>query len=128
MSVIQIEFADRKLDALTIYLADSRTTVGKELDAAMEALWEKYVPEDVRLFIERSDRAASAARKKRPTPPAKPASGAEDPDGTEPQTGSEASCTGGAGDAGGDGAGSGENGGNTGITEGDTGENDRKQE
>ena len=52
---IQFEYDDVKLEAITICLADKQTDVTKELEAYMEVLYKKYVPVQVRDFIEKKE-------------------------------------------------------------------------
>ena len=55
MAVVQIEFGDKKLEALLMFLSDNKTTIDKELTDALNAIWETYVPADVRSFVERCE-------------------------------------------------------------------------
>ncbi len=50
---IQFEYDDAKLEAITVCLSDKQTDVTKELEAYMEVLYKKYVPVQVRDFIEK---------------------------------------------------------------------------
>jgi len=52
---IQFEYDDAKLEAITVYLSDKQTDVTKELEAYMEVLYKKYVPVQVRDFIEKKE-------------------------------------------------------------------------
>lgn len=61
---ITIEYSDSKTEALKMYLSDCESTVEKELTVYMDTLWEKYVPGEVRSFIERNE-AADMKKKKR---------------------------------------------------------------
>ena len=52
---IQFEDDDAKLEAITVCLSDKQTDVTKELEAYMEVLYKKYVPVQVRDFIEKKE-------------------------------------------------------------------------
>ena len=52
---IQFEYDDAKLEAITVCLSDKQTDVTKELEAYMEVLYKKYVPVQVRDFIEKKE-------------------------------------------------------------------------
>ena len=70
MSVIQINYSDKKLEALLFYLAQDGTTLEQELEKSMLAIWEQFVPPDVRFFFESTDKPdpGDTQAKKRTSP------------------------------------------------------------
>ena len=66
---VQIKYPENRLSALRIYLSDENSTVERELAAHLDTLWEQKVPENVRNFIERSEKREQAdkVREKRKT-------------------------------------------------------------
>ena len=68
---VQIRYAENRLSALRMFLGDEQSTVEKELTACLDRLWEEKIPENVRDFIERSEKREQAdkvreRRKQRP--------------------------------------------------------------
>ena len=53
---VQIRYAENRLSALRMFLGDEQSTVEKELTACLDRLWEEKIPENVRDFIERSEK------------------------------------------------------------------------
>lgn len=49
---IQISFPTEKLEAVRHYAADRDTDLNRELEDALQRLYEKYVSKDVRAFLE----------------------------------------------------------------------------
>lgn len=54
-STIQIEYDGEKLEAVRFYLRDKGSTVEKELTDALDAVYKKNVPSQVREYIERKN-------------------------------------------------------------------------
>ena len=54
-SAVQVEYETEKLEAIRFYLRDRHTTVERELADAIEALFKKSVPVQVRDYIERKN-------------------------------------------------------------------------
>ena len=54
-STVQVEVETEKLEAIRFYLRDKQTTVERELAEAIEALFKKSVPVQVRDYIERKN-------------------------------------------------------------------------
>ena len=67
---ITLAFDDEKLGALEFSLRKEHSSVQEHLEDALNALYEKTVPEPVREYLD--SRAAPAARPRRPGRPAKP--------------------------------------------------------
>ena len=67
---ITLAFDDEKLGALEFSLRKEHSSVQEHLEDALNALYEKTVPEPVREYLD--SRAAPAARPRRPSRPAKP--------------------------------------------------------
>ena len=55
MKQVNIQFAydDERLEALRIYLAESGSTIEDELTAALDAVYKKTVPSQVRSFLDK---------------------------------------------------------------------------
>ena len=69
-ATVTIAFDDEKLGALEFSLRKEHSSVQEHLEDALNALYEKTVPEPVREYLD--SRAAPAARPRRPARPAKP--------------------------------------------------------
>ena len=54
-STVQVEYETEKREAIRFYLRDRQTTVERELAEAIEALFKKSVPVQVRDYIERKN-------------------------------------------------------------------------
>lgn len=54
-STVQIEYDGEKLEAVCFYLRDKGSTVEKELSDALDAVYKKNVPSQVREYIERKN-------------------------------------------------------------------------
>lgn len=54
-STVQIEYDGEKLEAVRFYLRDKGSTVEKELSDALDAVYKKNVPSQVREYIERKN-------------------------------------------------------------------------
>lgn len=74
---ITLAFDDEKLGALEFSLRKEHSSVQEHLEDALNALYEKTVPEPVREYLD--SRAAPAARPRRPARPAKPQPREESP-------------------------------------------------
>ena len=66
---IEFSFDDAKLEAINLFLKDKDSKLSDELDHFMDGLYKKYVPQQVREFIEKKEAEAtqtvSPARKSR---------------------------------------------------------------
>ena len=62
---ITVVFDDEKLSALKMYLGQKNTTVEKELQKALDALYGKTVPTGVREFIALRSKTDSPTEKKK---------------------------------------------------------------
>lgn len=89
-TTIQINAELEKIKALQIYLSKKDDSVESELTEYIDALYKKYVPANVREFIDDTDALESESRKTAPrrTASRKPASGKSenggaDTDGTD---------------------------------------------
>lgn len=67
---VSVSYDDEKLSALRLYLGQKNTTVETELVSALDALYGKTVPANVREFLELKTGTAgkTAEKKKKPTP------------------------------------------------------------
>ena len=72
---ISVEFDEEKLYALELELKKEHTTAAQSLGKTLDELYEKKVPQPVRVFID-SKAAAKAKRPSRPASKSAPASGA----------------------------------------------------
>ena len=54
-STVQVEYDSEKLEAIRFYLSDRNTTIERELLEAMDAVFKKNVPAQVREYIERKN-------------------------------------------------------------------------
>ena len=93
---VQVRYAENRLSALRMFLGDEQSTVEKELTACLDRLWEEKIPENVRDFIERSEKREQAdkVRERRKTkgrtlPPKKPVSEASAVSGADTRSGAE---------------------------------------
>ena len=93
---IQISYNEIRIAALRMFLGDENTTVEKELSAYLDKLWNEKVPENVREYIERSERQEQAEKlreKKRAYARAsaakKPVSASVQPEGTDTRSAEE---------------------------------------
>ena len=53
LSVVQIEYDPERIEALRFYLGERNTTLEKELVEAMDVIFKKNVPTQVREYINR---------------------------------------------------------------------------
>lgn len=66
---INFSFDEEKLNALKIYLAQKGVPIEDELEKATEVVYAKYVPQNVREFIEmRSGRVTPAPKRRKKEP------------------------------------------------------------
>lgn len=67
---VNVSYEEEKLSALRLYLGQKNTTVEVELESALESLYGKTVPSNVREFLEMRSGIAgkNAEKKKKPTP------------------------------------------------------------
>jgi hypothetical protein len=70
-STLTIEFERAKLDALRYFAEQREVTLQTELDAFLTKLYEKYVPEPTRKFIESRPPEPPKSRRS-PKPPRSP--------------------------------------------------------
>ena len=63
---IEFSFDDAKLEAIHLFLKEKGGNLDEELDRFMDALYKKYVPQQVREFIEKKETEAAQV-----APPAK---------------------------------------------------------
>ena len=54
-SIVQIEYDAEKVEALRFYLGDRNTTLEKELEDALDGIFKKTVPAQVREYINRNN-------------------------------------------------------------------------
>ncbi len=66
---INFSYDEEKLNALKIYLAQKGATLEEELEKATEIVYAKYVPQNVREFIEmRSGRVVPTLKRRKKGP------------------------------------------------------------
>lgn len=63
-TTIAVNFDEEKLAAARLYLAQKNLSAEEELGKAMEALYQKYVPGNVREFIEMRSRQERPQKKR----------------------------------------------------------------
>lgn len=70
-STIQISFPTEKLDAVRHYMNEKNADMSAEMEDAMQKLYEKHVPREVRSYLETRESAApeKPQRPARQTPP-----------------------------------------------------------
>lgn len=66
---INFSYDEEKLNALKIYLAQKGATLEEELEKATEIVYAKYVPQNVREFIEMKSGRVTPAPKRRKKEP-----------------------------------------------------------
>ena len=67
-ATVAISYDEEKLSATRIYMGQKDLTVEQELGKAMEGLYTKYVPANVREFLDLKSQAVKPSRKKVPAP------------------------------------------------------------
>ena len=56
---VEFSFDDAKLEAISLFLKEKGGNLDEELDHFMDALYKKYVPQQVREFIEKKEAEAA---------------------------------------------------------------------
>ena len=69
-TTLTITFNTEKLDALTFHMGKRDSSLQRELDETMQRLYEKYVPQATREYID--DKVTRDAARERPRRPARP--------------------------------------------------------
>lgn len=59
ISTVQVEYDSEKLEAIRFYLQDKNSTIKRELTDALDSVYKKNVPAQVREYIERKSVSAS---------------------------------------------------------------------
>lgn len=83
-ATLQVVFPQEKLNALQHYAAEKDVKMGAELEDALQKMYEKYVPKEVRAYLEIMEQSAPPSRP-RPNRPA-PQAGASNAPGSQPAT------------------------------------------
>ena len=89
---VQIRYAENRLSALRMFLGDEQSTVEKELTACLDRLCEEKIPENVRDFIERSEKQEKTEMprdSRRTSGQKRPVSGAAESAGADARGGGE---------------------------------------
>lgn len=63
---IQFTYDDERLEALRIYLADNGSTIEDELTSALDAVYKKTVPSQVRTFLDKRSQSEPTKPKSKP--------------------------------------------------------------
>lgn len=69
---ITVSFDDEKLDALVYFMKKDSTDPQKALQGELEKLYEKYIPAEMREYLESKTPAQARERAKRPARPSPP--------------------------------------------------------
>jgi hypothetical protein len=77
MKAVKIEFSfdDTKLEAIHLFLKEKDSTLSEELEHFMDALYKKYVPQQVREYIEKRETDVVSAAPTMKSPARRKASG-----------------------------------------------------
>ena len=67
-TIVNVSFEDQKLFAAKLYMEQKRLSFEDEMSKAADALYGKYVPANVREFLEMSAESQPAAKPKRTQP------------------------------------------------------------
>lgn len=67
-ATIHVAFDDEKLSAAKLYMEQKGLSFEEEMEKAAESLYGKYVPANVREFLEMSTKIASVPKTKKPKP------------------------------------------------------------
>lgn len=59
ISTVQVEYDSEKLEAIRFYLQDKNSTIKRELTDALDSVYKKNVPAQVREYIERKNTSPS---------------------------------------------------------------------
>lgn len=70
MTTLTVAFNTEKLDALTFHMGKRETDLQAELNDTVQKLYEKYVPQATREYID--DKVTRDAARERPRRPARP--------------------------------------------------------
>lgn len=81
MTTLTVTFNTEKLDALTFHMGKRETDLQAELNDTVQKLYEKYVPQATREYID--DKVARDAAKERPRRPVRPAARSTESGGQE---------------------------------------------
>ncbi len=65
---VTVSFGDDKLDALTYFMKKDNTDPQKALQGELEKLYEKYIPAEMREYLESRSAARDRAKRPRPAP------------------------------------------------------------
>ena len=71
-STITITYDEEKLSALRLFLSQKNLDLDKELDAYLDRLFSRYVPQNVRDYLDLKDGGAPVKPVKKPLPPVAP--------------------------------------------------------
>ena len=91
-TTVTVTFDDEKLGALEFSLRKEHSSVQEHLEDALDALYEKTVPEPLREYLD-SKAAPAAVKPKRPVKPAAPKPQSSEP---KPAAVKEGNCDGGS--------------------------------
>lgn len=61
-SIVQVEYDSEKLEAIRFYLKDKNSTIKRELTDALDSVYKKNVPAQVREYIERKNTSSSESK------------------------------------------------------------------
>mgnify|MGYP005938642413 CR=1 FL=1 len=61
-SIVQVEYDSEKLEAIRFYLKDKNSTIKRELTDALDSVYKKNVPAQVREYIERKNTSPSESK------------------------------------------------------------------
>lgn len=81
MTTLTVTFNTEKLDALTFHMGKRETDLQAELNDTVQKLYEKYVPQATREYID--DKVARDAARERPRRPVRPAARSMESGGEE---------------------------------------------
>lgn len=62
LSTVQVEYDNEKLEAIRFYLRDKNSTIKRELTDALDSVYKKNVPAQVREYIERKNTSPSESQ------------------------------------------------------------------
>ncbi len=65
---VTVSFGDDKLDALTYFMKKDNIDPQKALQGELEKLYEKYIPAEMREYLESRSAARDRAKRPRPAP------------------------------------------------------------
>ena len=67
-SSISIMYDDKKLSAIRLYMSQRDLDFNEELEKSVDSLYAKYVPSNVREFIDMKDSQVKTPKPKKPKP------------------------------------------------------------